>query len=85
MVWHEVENDLQVSSMGIGNQGIEVGKCAEEGMNIAVIRHIVAKIGHGRRKDRREPDRINSQIDQIIESGANAAQIANPVAIAVLE
>jgi hypothetical protein len=78
MVWHEVENNLQISLMGVGNQVVEVGECAEERMNIATIRHIVAESGHRRRKDRREPDCINSQINQIIKVGSECCADCRP-------
>jgi hypothetical protein len=49
-------------------------------MNIRVIRHIVAEIGHRRWVKRRKPDCIDPQgITEIIEFFDNSLQIANTI------
>ena len=56
---------------------IKVFECSEEGMNVAVIGNVVSKIDVWRREKWRHPNRVHSQLLQIIQPRRDALQIAN--------
>ena len=74
-----------LSLLGFARQIIEVGQRAVHGINVFVIGNVVTEIDLGRRKARRNPDRIHAEIFQVIELGCNAVQIADAVIIAIGE
>ncbi len=61
VIGHKVQDDLEVALVGLVQQGVQVLQGSEERMDIGVIANIIAKIGHGRWIDRREPDGINAE------------------------
>ena len=85
MVRHIVEQDADAPLMGRFDQTVEVVERTEQWSHVGVVGDVVAKVGHRRRKDRRYPDRIDAQPDQVIEPVDNPWQIAGSIAIAVHE
>src|SRR6185312_12814362 len=59
--------------------------CAEDGVDATVIGHIVSKIRHRRGIDRRHPEGVHAKIHEVVEAATDARQIADPVAVTVLE
>ena len=57
----------------------------KSGIDVAVVGDVVAEIGHRRGIDRRDPDRIDAEPDEIIEPRQDAGQIADAVAVRVLK
>jgi len=45
-VRHEVEDDLEVQGMGVGNQAVHAFDVAEKGVDAAIVADVVAEIGH---------------------------------------
>ena len=78
VVGHEVEDHFQAARMRVGQQGVEVGQRAEQRIDVAIVGDVVAEVGHRRGEDRREPDRIDAQFDQVIEPLADAARSPTP-------
>src|SRR5437016_5611463 len=85
MIRDIVQEDLELTPMGLGHELIKVFQGTEEGIDIRVVRDIVAKVSHGGRKDRRQPERIDPQPLEVIESPANASQITDAITITVHE
>src|ERR1043165_1347219 len=85
MVGDEVENDLHPAGLRPRDQRIEIRECAEYRIDVGVVCHIVAEVGHRRGKNRRNPDCIHSELDQIVEPRRDAFEIAYAVAVAILE
>jgi hypothetical protein len=52
VVRDEVEDHLQPLAVRLGDQAVEVGKIAEERIDVAIIGDVVAEIGHRRGIDR---------------------------------
>ena len=82
---HLVDDDLEPLPVRLCHQRVEIPERAEERLDIGVVRHVVAHVGHGRGKDRREPDRIGPELRDMPEPAGDAGQIAHPVAGAVLK
>src|ERR1700745_1669561 len=57
----------------------------EQRVDIGIIRNVIAEVRHRRSKDRRQPDSIDSELDQIRQTSRDAAQVTNAVVIAVLK
>src|SRR5215813_11988506 len=85
MIRDIVQEDFELTPMGLGHKLIKVFQGTKEGVDIRVVRDIVAKISHGGRKDRRQPERIDPQPLEVIESTGNAGQITNAITITVHE
>jgi len=85
VVGNEIEQHLQAGAMRLGEQHIEVPQRAEQRIDVDVVGDVVAEIGHGRGKDRADPDRIDPEVDEVRQARDDAAQIADAVCIRILE
>ena len=52
---------------------------------LLVIRYVIAKVHHGALVYWRDPDRVHPYVDQVVQPGLDALQVANAVAVRVLE
>ena len=63
-----------------------VGERAEARVDVGVVGDVVAAVGHRRRVDRREPERVDAEAARGGRAATrDAAQVAHPVAVGVLE
>src|SRR5438874_1070417 len=85
MIGNEIEQDLQSTGMGGCEQTIEILQRAELRIDAVIVRNIIAEVEHRRGKDRRDPDRIDAEFYQVRNSSDDARQIADTVAVRVLE
>ena len=46
----------------VGDQRVEIGERPEERIDVAVVRDVVAEVGHGRRIERRDPDGVDPKV-----------------------
>ena len=84
VVGHQVEDQLHAARVDAFQQPVKIGQRAKQGMDIAVIGDIVAKVVHRRRVDRRKPDGADVEALEIVQPLADAGQVADAVAVAVL-
>ena len=80
-----VDQDLEAQFVRAGNERVEIGERSENRIDIAIVRHVVAEILHRRGKEGRYPDGIDPQTGDMREALRNARQIADPVAVRILE
>ena len=85
VVGHEVQDHFQTPRMGGGQQSVEVLQRPEQRIDGAVISHVVTEIDHRRGIDRRDPDRIDAKLSEIVEPQFDTLQVANPVAVRILK
>ena len=52
---------------------------------ILIVRDVVAAVALGRRLTRRAPDSVDTKSLQVIQSLTDAIEVANPIAVAILE
>jgi len=71
--------------MRVVQEPIEIGERAEQRIDVAIVGDVIAEVGHGRGIDRRDPDRIDAEPAEIIETPPDAFEVADAVAIAVLK
>ena len=79
------DDDLQTEIMRRRHHLVEIGKRAEDRINIAIIGDVVAHVGHRRGKERRQPDRIDPECGNVRQAPGNPLDIAEPVGIRILK
>ena len=80
-----IDDDAQAEVMGAGDQRVEIGERAEDRIDIAIIRHVIAEVAHRALEEGREPDGVDAERGDIGKMGGDAGQIADAVAIGVGE
>jgi hypothetical protein len=85
VVRHPVEQQPQVPGVAVGQEPVEGGEVAEGGIDGAVVADVVAEVGHGRPVDRRQPDGVHAQVDEVVEVVTDAGQVADAVPVGVGE
>ena len=69
----------------LGDESIEVGQGPEDRVDVAVVRNVVAEVGHGRSVEGRHPHGVDPQPDQVVEVPADPLEVADAVAAGVAE
>jgi hypothetical protein len=85
VVGDDVDRHLDSASVRGGEQRVEVGKGAEQRVDVARVGDVVAAVGHRRAVERREPDRVHTQLDEMVQPGVDADEVTGAVAVAVGE
>ncbi len=85
VVGHQVHGDLDAALMRGGDQSFQCGQAAEQRIDVAWVRHVVAVIGHGGHHDRAEPDRVDAESVEIVQLRCHTIDVADSVAAAVGE
>ncbi len=67
------------------DHGVKIGKAAEHRIDVAIIADVIAEVFHRTGEKRADPDGIRPQFRDVIQPLHYAAQIADPVAVAVLK
>src|SRR6266487_4582892 len=80
-----VEQDAEAALVRRGDELVEVLERAELGVDRGVVRDVVAEVGERGGIDRREPEGVDAEPDQVVEPLDDPAQIADAVAVRVLE
>jgi len=62
-----IDHHLQAKSVCLGQQAVEIGQGAEQRVNGTVVGDVVAKVGHRRLEERRDPYRVNAEACHVIE------------------
>ncbi len=85
VIGHQVDEYPQPQPVRLGEQVIDVGQGAEGGIDGAVVRHVVARVGLRRGVERVEPQRVHAEVPQVAEPGPDSWQVPHPVAVGVGE
>src|SRR5205823_11402863 len=85
MIGHQIQQDLQPAVVPGGEQAVEIRERAEPRIDADIIRNVITEVEHRRGKDWREPDRFDSELDQVGKSADDAGKIADPVVVRSLE
>src|SRR3546814_3597301 len=68
-----------------GHQGVEIRQRAEDRVDIAIIRHVIAEVAHRAPEKGRKPDRVHPERRDIGQMRGDAGKVAYPVAVGVGE
>ena len=80
-----VDQYLEAEFMGPGDDCVEVFQRAEDRVDIAIIRYVVAEILHRRFEERRDPDRIRAKFGDVRQALRDTRQVADAIAIRIHE
>ena len=69
--------------MRLAHELPEIGKGAIVGMNPPIIANVITVVQERRRIEWQKPQRVDAEIGDIVELGNKAAEIADPVSVAV--
>ena len=70
---------------GLGHQPVKVGQRAVLGIDVLVIRDVVAEVHLRRGIAGRQPDGVHAELFQVVQPRGDAVQIADAVAVRVLK
>ena len=85
VVGDEVEEHLQAAAVGFVDEAVEVGEGAEERVDVGVVGDVVAEVGHRGGEDGGEPDGVDAEPLEVVEALDDAGEVADAVAVGVLE
>ena len=71
--------------MRFRQERIKISHCTEDRIDLRVVRRVIAKIGHRRGIDRRQPDGVNAEPSQVGQPPFDSGGIANTVSVAILK
>ena len=77
VVGDDVQDDTNPPFVCLRDQLFRLVQGAEEGVDRAVVRHVVPGVRHRGRVPRVEPDRIDTKVGEIPQPGAHSGQIAD--------
>jgi hypothetical protein len=69
----------------LGDQLVELLERAEQGVDALVVADVVAVVGLRRGVDRGEPQDVDAEVGQVIQSLQDPPEVADAVAVGVLE
>lgn len=85
VIWHKVQNDLDAQCVGFAEQFFQIFICAEDWVDWVEIGDVIAKIDHWRFEAGTQPSAANAQLLQMIQFRDDTLNIADAIAVAVLE
>src|SRR6185295_16376761 len=90
VVRHEIDQHADLATVRLFEEMIEVAERAKDRVDVAVVGDVVAEVLHRRAIERREPDRLDTErpwaaVVQMIEPARDAGEVADTVAVRVLE
>ena len=81
----QVHHDPQAALVRLGEQFVHVLEGAEQRVDVLVIGDVVAVVVLRGPVDRGQPQHVHAKIGQIIKTAGDALQVADAVAVRVLE
>ena len=85
MVHHQFGDDADAAAMGLVEEGLEIVEGAVSGIDGGIIGDVVAVVAQGRRIEGEDPEGGYAQIGEIAQAAGEAGEIAEAVAVAILE
>jgi hypothetical protein len=82
---HEVHQHGKPALVRGADEGVVVGQGPQPGIDVRVVRDVVAEIGERRGIDRREPERVHAEVREVLEALLDPPEIADAVAVRILE
>ncbi len=72
---------LKPEPVRLGHQRVEILERAEHRIDVAVVGHVVAHVGHRRLEEGRQPDGVDAERGDMGKPGGDAAQVADAIAV----
>ena len=81
----QVHDQPHPAAVQLRDQLVELLERAEQRVDALVVADVVAVVGLRRGVDRREPQDVDAEVAQVVQPLQDAAQVADAVAVGVLE
>ena len=81
----EFDEDLHVALVGGGEEALEVVDGAVAGVDLGVVGDVVAVVAEWRGVERQKPEAGDAEVLEIVEARDEAGEVADAVAVGVLE
>ena len=85
VVHDEVDDDAHAALVRGVDELHEVGEVAELRQDVGVVGDVVAAVAQRRLEERRQPEAVDAEPLEVVELGGQALEVADAVAVAVLE
>ncbi len=85
VVGDEVEQEPQPPAVRLGDQLGDIVQAPEAGVDAGEVGDVVAAVGQRRGIHGREPERVDAECGEIVQPAHDPADVADPVAVGVLE
>ena len=85
VVDHELGDDAELAPLGFLHEAAEIRERAEIRIDLTIIGDVVAVVAPGRGIERKQPQRGDAEVLQIVELLGQSFEIADPVVVAVGE
>jgi hypothetical protein len=85
VVRHQVDEDPQAEGVRLGDQRVGVREGAELRVDVAVVGDVVPTVEQRGRVPRADPDRVDAEVGEVRQPGADPVHVARPVAVGVGE
>ena len=85
VIGDDVEQDPQAQLVRLADQRLRLVEVAEHRLDVSVVGHVVAGVGHRRRVPGVDPQRVDAEIGEVGQPSAQARDVAGAVAVAVGE
>src|SRR4051812_14859893 len=85
VVRHPVDDDADPARVRVREERVEVVERAEDRVDVAVVGDVVAEVGHRRAVERRQPDRLDAERLEVVETRRDPPQVADAIAVGVGE
>ena len=85
VVDHQVHDQPHAARVQLRDQLVELRQRAEQRVDVLVVADVVAVVGLRRGVDRRQPQDVDAEVGQVVQPLQDAAEVADAVAVGVLE
>ena len=85
MVEYHIKHKTDAACLCLADERIHILHRAEARIDGAVVRDIVAVVLLRRDEERSQPEEVDAELPQIVELGGDAIQIAESVAVRIVE
>jgi hypothetical protein len=85
VVGHQVEDDTNAAIGCVSDELVEVVEASQVRIDVLVVGDVVAPVGVRRGEGRRQPERVDAELAEVIEVLDDAAEVTDAVTVAVRE
>jgi hypothetical protein len=85
VVGHEVDHHAEAAGVCLRQQDIGVRQRAKGRVDVAVVADVVAAVHARRGVERRQPDRVDAELREVVQPGDDPRQVPDTVAVGVRE
>src|SRR5260370_3617269 len=85
VIGNKIHDHADVAFLRFADHSVEIRERAVKWIDACIVRNVVAEIHQRRRVHRANPNRVEAQGAKVIQSGRNPVDVANAVAVRILE